>query len=244
MLQRPGSDSYVVTHDGRSLRVSPRLDGAALVLSVMAGAPPADAELVACTLAAIEQQHGAIDVITTALHDVDRGPFEANGFREIDALHLLARPLQPVPGAPALATGPPLRRPHRRDWPLVEALDALAFAPLWRLERAGIEDAVRATATARLRVVGDARPLGYVVVGRSAKRGYVQRLAVHPDAAGRGLGSALLLDGLRWLRRRGAADALVNTQHTTERALALYERHGFVRQRHGLVVLGRRLGPS
>ncbi|HZA00248.1 MAG TPA: GNAT family N-acetyltransferase, partial [Acidimicrobiales bacterium] len=52
-----------------------------------------------------------------------------------------------------------------------------------------------------------------------------------------GVGTALLLDGLRWLRRWGARDALVNTQQGNDRSLRLYQRTGFVLQPGGLRVL-------
>jgi ribosomal protein S18 acetylase RimI-like enzyme len=75
------------------------------------------------------------------------------------------------------------------------------------------------------------------VFGWSAERGYLQRLAVHPEHRGRGLAETLISDGLRWLRRRGALTTLVNTQEANERALRLYQRVGFVLEPYGLVVL-------
>ncbi len=79
--------------------------------------------------------------------------------------------------------------------------------------------------------------VGYAVCGRAGHRGYVQRLAVTPRCQGRGVGAALLADGLRWLRRWGARDALVNTQEDNRRSLRLYQRTGFVLQADGLSVL-------
>ena len=58
-----------------------------------------------------------------------------------------------------------------------------------------------------------------------------------PAYRGRGLAEALLADGLRWLTRRGARSALVNTQEANDRALRLYQRVGFVLQPDGLIVL-------
>jgi ribosomal-protein-alanine N-acetyltransferase len=91
-----------------------------------------------------------------------------------------------------------------------------------------------------LRVVGSAsEPLGYAIHGVAGRRGYVQRLAVRPDARRRGMGAALLVDGLRWARRRGARDAVVNTDRTNGTARALYESYGFIDLPTGLVVLER-----
>ena len=48
---------------------------------------------------------------------------------------------------------------------------------------------------------------------------------------------ALLVDGLRWARRRGAREAVVNTDRTNIAARSLYESFGFVNLPTGLVVL-------
>src|SRR4029453_5520850 len=93
----------------------------------------------------------------------------------------------------------------------------------------------------RFRVgVGDGI-VGYAIVGRAARRGYVQRLAVAPEVQGSGLGRALLPDGPRWLRRRGAGGAVVNPQGDNDRARQLYESLGFRMAPSGLAVLGRDL---
>ena len=56
-----------------------------------------------------------------------------------------------------------------------------------------------------------------------------------------GIGRALVLDGLLWARRRGAASLLVNTQETNAAAVELYESMGFTREAYGLAVLERPL---
>ena len=124
------------------------------------------------------------------------------------------------------------------------AVDHLAFPPFWRFDDQAIDDAVEATPSARFRVgldPGSDEPVGYAVTGRAGSRGYLQRLAVHPRCQRSGLGTALVADGLRWLRRWGAREVLVNTQEANAAALALYEALGFERERHGLAVLRRDL---
>lgn len=79
-------------------------------------------------------------------------------------------------------------------------------------------------------VAAGARPglVGYALTGRSGRRGYLQRLAVDPAQHRRGIGSALVLDAIRWCRRRGVQRLVVNTQVGNEAALGLYRRTGFI----------------
>ena len=83
--------------------------------------------------------------------------------------------------------------------------------------------------------------VGYGLFGRAERVGYVQRLAVHPDAQGPGLGPALLPTGCAGCASAALASAFVNTQVDNDRALRLYERAGFRRLPVGLCVLGRNL---
>jgi ribosomal protein S18 acetylase RimI-like enzyme len=124
-------------------------------------------------------------------------------------------------------------------------VDGAAFSEFWRLDEGGLDEALSATPTSRFRVaLRDGVPEGiggYAIVGRAGRRGFLQRLAVDPAVQGGGLGRALVLDGLAWLRRRGAERVVVNTQEANERALQLYERLGFRRQAGGLAVLKKSL---
>jgi ribosomal protein S18 acetylase RimI-like enzyme len=120
-------------------------------------------------------------------------------------------------------------------------VDHNAFPPFWRLDEPGLRDALAATPAARFRVATAPDVIGYAVSGRAGRRGYLQRLAVEPARQGRGLGRALVLDGMRWMRRWGAHEAVVNTQLGNDRALALYHGLGFRLQEDRLAVLHRDL---
>jgi GNAT superfamily N-acetyltransferase len=177
---------------------------------------------------------GYVRALTGALAERERSGFLSAGFEPHEQLHLLAHDLLEVPDAP------PARL--RRAWPIDRepalAVDAAAFPPFWRLDRAGLREAIDATASARFRVaIVGGNVVGYAVTGRAGDRGYVQRLAVHPDHSGNGLGRALVVDGLRWLQHRNAKQAVVNTQSGNQRALDLYQRLGFDLQPSGLLVL-------
>ena len=131
-----------------------------------------------------------------------------------------------------------MRTGRRREWATLATVDARAFPPGWALDAEGIADAVAATPWSRLRTTG--RPAAaYAITGRSRTRGYLQRLAVAPEAQGRGIGTALVLDGLAWLTAKGSGEVLVNTQEINTRALQLYAGLGFVELAERLAVLGR-----
>ena len=179
-------------------------------------------------------ERGVRSVVTNAMGDSDTAPFLAAGFRVRAQLDLLTRRLDDVP-PPGAAT----RR--ARDRAAAVALDHRAFGSD-EFDAAALADALRATPALRFRVVGPpTAPLGYAITGAAGHRGYVQRIAVDPDARRQGIATALLVDGLRWARRRGARDAVVNTDRTNRAARALYEAYGFVALPAGLVVLERAL---
>jgi len=65
-------------------------------------------------------------------------------------------------------------------------------------------------------------------VARSGeKQGDVWCLCVHPEHRRRGLGRALLLAGVQWLREQGMASACLYVDGANERAKHLYESVGF-----------------
>jgi ribosomal protein S18 acetylase RimI-like enzyme len=181
---------------------------------------------------------GYRDVLTSALAEEERRGFVAAGFEVRDTLHLLAHDLGSTPEAPPAR----LRRGRWTDRRTALDVDNRAFPAFWRLDEGGFREAMTATPSARFRVATvDRRVMGYAITGRAGRRGYLQRLAVHPGTQGQGLGRALVADALEWLHRRGATQAVVNTQVENERALALYLATGFRLQPSGLQVLGRTL---
>jgi ribosomal protein S18 acetylase RimI-like enzyme len=180
-------------------------------------------------------------VVTAALTVPEQAPFLAAGFEEQERLRLLIHDLRDLPAAPDAK----LRRASDADRPKVLAVDAASFSPFWQLDEWSLQDAIDATPSSRFRVAvaGRTDVVGYAVCGRTARRGYVQRLAVDPAHRCRGLGAALVLDGLRWMRRRGVERAVVNTQLENEDARRLYLRLGFREQPPGLAVLRHDLRP-
>jgi len=210
-------------------------------LAPSAGAPTPTLDDVHDTCARLARA-GFRRVITAALDPAEADGFMAAGFEIREHLHVLARGTDDPPDAPDV----PLRRARRGDRAAVLEVDAVAFPTFWQLDDARLDEAIAATPTARFRVgtgPGDGLVVAYSIWGRAGRRGYLQRLAVDPGHHRAGYGTALVVDGLRWLRRRGADTAVVNTQVGNDTALALYERLGFRRQPGGLVVLRAELSP-
>jgi ribosomal protein S18 acetylase RimI-like enzyme len=127
------------------------------------------------------------------------------------------------------------------DLTTAAAIDRAAFGAQWCLDEAGILDACDATPSHRMRLVDTD---GYAVTGRSHSSGFVQRLAVHPDAQHSGLGRRLMVDALEWLRRWRVTTAMVNTHVGNTAALSLYASLGFTRLDQQLAVLALDLEPT
>jgi ribosomal protein S18 acetylase RimI-like enzyme len=183
--------------------------------------------------------------LTSALTYAEQQPFLDAGFVVHERLHLLRHDLHDVPSRPPRPDRSlRLRRGRRSDRNAVLAVDAAAFSPFWRFDARGLDDARAATPNSRFRVADDDEVVGYAVTGRAGTIGYLQRLAVLPHRQRHGIGRALVLDALVWVRKRGAASLLVNTQETNGAALELYEQMGFEREAYGLAVLEHPLGAN
>lgn len=231
---------------GRALRTGPdrlrvvpwrgRVD-VALVNPVPSGPAPRPSTIDRC-LASLGSR-GVREVVTGALAPAEQAPFLEVGFVVRERLLLLAHPMEAIPAA---GGGPRTTRARRGDRRAILAVDRRAFSPFWRLDGPGLDDAVAATAAGRVRVVASSTIVGYAVTGRSGARGYIQRVAVDPGHHREGIGTALVLDGLRWLRRHGVDRAVVNTQEDNHTAQQLYLGLGFRPEPDGLAVLTRPLG--
>ncbi|HVF14336.1 MAG TPA: GNAT family N-acetyltransferase [Acidimicrobiales bacterium] len=221
-----------------------RGDGQVAYLAPLPFDPPPSADFLRRCLDQLAGR-GYSEVITSALAGAEQRPFLDVGFAPHEQLRFLAHDLAGVPlRAP---TGPHrLRKATQADWASVLDVDAGSFSPFWRLDRGGLEEALSATPATRFRVAasdehGRGRVVGYAITGRAGDQGYLQRLAVAVGARRSGVGRALALDGLRWLRRRGVHRAVVNTQFGNDAALGLYLRLGFRVEPSDLAVLHRSL---
>ncbi|MEO7836128.1 MAG: GNAT family N-acetyltransferase [Acidimicrobiales bacterium] len=177
--------------------------------------------------------------VTSALSVPEQAGFLGAGFGVEENLHLLIHDLRWLPEAPSA----PLRRATHADRRGVLDVDGRAFPAFWRIDDEGLADALAATPRTRFRVASwETGVMAYAITGRSGRRGFLQRLAVEPDRQRDGVGRALALDALHWLRRWRVERAVVNTQLDNAAALGLYESLGFRREKACLSVLSRDLG--
>lgn len=225
----------VIRRGRQSARVAPwRGDGSIALLTPCPDNPLLSADFVDHCLGVLSLS-GYHGVVTGALTPLEQAGFLAAGFDVQEDLRLLGMDLsgEPVPVRPGPVLLPVPR--WRRD--AILAVDRAAFPDFWRFDGLALADAMRATPSVRLRAAGLRRLAGYAICGLAGTRGYVQRLAVHPDSQHRGVGRRLLLDGLAWMARQGAERAYVNTQLTNHGALRLYVSVGFTEEPVGLSVL-------
>ena len=73
----------------------------------------------------------------------------------------------------------------------------------------------------------DGHVVGVICGTHDLRRGWLNRIAVHPDSQGQGIGTRLLAEATRYFQRAGARRITLNTQEENESAKRLYRRFGF-----------------
>ncbi|MCX7707692.1 MAG: GNAT family N-acetyltransferase [Anaerolineae bacterium] len=155
-----------------------------------------------------------------------REELRREGFTEIDrVLSYVHDDPAWAPGAPAVAH---LRPAGPADIDTILALNAAAFAPLWRYGDATV---ITWLLTSQRAVIAylPGRPVGFALASHTNPGNYAHliRVAVHPEAQGRGIGRQLVLDGLRFAQEVGAAGLALNTQASNTVSQRLYKSLGF-----------------
>lgn len=119
------------------------------------------------------------------------------------------------------------------------AIDTAAFDRFWHFDRLGLTEALEATTNSRVLIIrdSDGNPTSYAIVGFGSAIAYLQRVAVHPDWQGQGMGRSLVRVAARKAREQGARVMLLNTQVDNIPALRLYESEGYVRLPEPLCLL-------
>jgi ribosomal-protein-alanine N-acetyltransferase len=174
-------------------------------------------------------------VISPPLPLSGRRSWEQAGFATYIDLALMRKSLDDAGGSPSHLVI------ERQDENLDDLLgiDAAAFPPFWRFNQSGLEEAIRATSRSTTLMIlgGEGTPIAYAVVGFGSAIAYLQRVAVHPEWQGHGMGRSLIRVAARKARASGARVLLLNTQLDNAAALALYDTEGFVQLPDPLTLL-------
>jgi len=151
----------------------------------------------------------------------------SSGFELKQNIILLQRTVElPVP--PYSLNGFNIRDMQIADLPIVAKVDLMAFGPFWHntldsLQRA-FSQSVSATVAEDVSGI-----IGYQISTGNPFGAHLARLAVQPEAQGRGVGTALVGHLIHHMKGQSARSISVNTQADNSASLALYAKTGFVR---------------
>lgn len=161
--------------------------------------------------------------------------YESAGFVRTHDVVVLSRLAPRIAGGLAGASPPPngagpqgvrIRPAYPNEHPIISEVDDLAFAPPWQLSPGMIRSAIAQAEYLSVAEL-DGCIIGYQLSTPSRNGVHLARLAVRPEAQGRGVGEALVRDLIHYCDRRGSAEITVNTQHNNHASLAVYRKLGF-----------------
>ena len=153
------------------------------------------------------------------------GPLQGRGFQLISHIVTFEKANLSIPHEGNQTVD--VRPVESADMPALVALDALVFHPRWRNS---VDTLTRWKEVVPFFVVGVVEES---VVGCCCcsviepGHGYLIRMAVHPSWQGRGVGTRLVAETVRFFGRAGARRITLNTQEENERAQRLYRKFGF-----------------
>jgi ribosomal protein S18 acetylase RimI-like enzyme len=183
----------------------------------------------------VARDQGFSRLLGPLVREKDVWPYRDAGLRVIERVAVMRLELRPrsgagrVDAAVALASaavpGLAVREATAADLGEVLAIDAASFPPFWRYDPPTLERLIR---TERL-AVGElgGRLVGYTLASVGADAGTLGRLAVLPEARGRGAGRGLAGEAVGWLARNGARTVVLSTQEDNAVSRTLYRGMGF-----------------
>lgn len=130
-------------------------------------------------------------------------------------------------GTPAVAAPDvTLRSARKADRGAIVGIDRAAFRPYWWRSKATLGR--RMAAASRFTMAEhEGRVIGYVEWELHPPAVHLNRIAVHPDDQGQGVGQLLLRDVVEAVWQSGAREISLNTQRHNRRARRLYDAFGF-----------------
>ncbi len=146
------------------------------------------------------------------------------GYRPAVHLNMMERSL----GRPSPSPRSIVETTETPDWHALARVDNAAFDGFWRMGVDGLRETMDASSRSiAITSPGPDGPAGFAVIALQWGVSYLQRIAVHPDYEGNGLGTDLLRAAMLWGRRQSAPVMVLNVRPENERAIALYQREGF-----------------
>ena len=167
---------------------------------------------------------GAAPVHSPALFSSATTVWERAGYTPFR--HLIVMERQLFSPARTLDDGVTLH--HDPPWEVLLQLDQSAFEGFWRMSRTGLEEAAAVTRRSVVLTFDlEGTAAGFAIAGAEHGFSYLQRLAVHPDARRRRIGSILVEAAARWAVGVGGRTMVLNVQPDATPARKLYESLGF-----------------
>ena len=170
---------------------------------------------------------GAPSVISPPLPMGGRRTWQDVGFEPFLELALMRLSLDTLPPSPNHLV---VESTEERLDDMLE-IDAAAFSPFWRFDRHGLTESMKATGRSCVLAIRDSQGglAGFAVGGFGTAISYLQRVAVHPQWQGQGMGRSLVRVAARKARAAGSRVMLLNTQFDNVPAIGLYASEGYVR---------------
>jgi ribosomal protein S18 acetylase RimI-like enzyme len=183
--------------------------------------------LKAVTNEVIDISHAA--TLSPALYPSATRVWKRCGYSEVQRLEIMERSTTRTAGIER----PPVTVAATVDWDRIVAIDKAAFEGFWRMNGDGLREALAVTPTSAMLVAestddgGGSTLSGFAIVGAQWNVSYLQRIAVHPEASGAGIGSSLVAAALRWGAGQAASTMVLNVRGENPKARRLYEKAGF-----------------
>lgn len=156
------------------------------------------------------------------------------GYDPYGELEIWERSVDPEPGPVATS----ITEVGEPAWDRLIEIDRSAFEGFWRMSGDGLQEAFASTKrSAVLESRSGAVVTGYAIVGAQWDVAYIQRIAVHPDHSGQGIGADLVRHAVRWGKATRSRVMVLNVRRENERARRLYAREGFTSATTSLRIL-------